>query len=97
MAYYFCNEDDRILATSDLRAEFDMFRSEGSYLDESFDEYLTGCMYWNNGALTPLLNHIDNLRRDLARVKSYDDPDNDEWVENLSAQITECEKYYLEV
>ena len=97
MAYYFCNEDDRILSTEELRQEFEQFRSEGSYLDDSFGDYLDGCQWYNNGALTPLLDHLTHLRRELARVKSYDDPDNDDWVATLSAQVAECEKYYLEV
>ena len=97
MAYYHCVEDDRILSTNELLAEFEQFRSEGSYLDESFADYLTGCMWYNNGSLTPLLNHIDNLRRDLARVESRNDPDDADWLDTLRGQIAECERYYLEV
>lgn len=97
MAWYYCNEDDRILSTDDIRQEFDMFRLEGQYIGETFSDYLKGCMWYNNGALTPLLNHIDYLKRELSRVRSYDDSDNDDWLDNLSAQIAECEKYYLEV
>lgn len=97
MSYYYCNEDDTILSTAELMQEFNMLRSDGFYLDYSFDDYLQGCMWFNNGALTPLMNHLDNLKRDLARVKSYNDPDNDDWIATLSAQVTECERYYLEV
>jgi hypothetical protein len=97
MTYYYCNEDDRILSTAELHQEFDMLRSEGEYPGVSFSDYLTGCQWFNNGALTPLLNHIDNLKRDLARVKSYNNPDDDEWIATLSAQVTECERYFMEV
>jgi len=97
MAWYYCNEDDRILSTEELRQEFDMFRSEGSYLDETFDEYLSGCMYQNNGSLIPLSDHLNHLRRELSRVRSYNNPDNDDWIETLTAQISECERYYKEV
>ena len=97
MKYYHCVEDDRILSTNELLAEFNEFQSEGSYLDESFKDYLSGCMYWNNGSLTPLFEHLSRLRRDLARVKSRNDPDDSDWIETLSAQVAECEKYYLEV
>lgn len=97
MAFYHCVEDDRILSTEQLRSDFEGFQLEGAYVGETFDDYLTGCMWWNNGALTPLLDHLADLRRDLARVKSYGDPDDDEWIDTLSAQIAECEKCYLEV
>ena len=97
MTYYYCNEDDCILSTAELHQEFDMLRSEGEYQGVSFNDYLTGCQWFNNGALTPLLNHVDHLKRDLARVKSYDNPDDDEWIANLSAQIAECERYFMEV
>lgn len=97
MAWYYCNEDDRILSTDDIRQEFDMFRSEGEYQGVSFSDYLTGCQWFNNGALTPLLNHVDSLKRELSRVRSYGDPDNDEWIADLSVRIAECEKYFLEV
>ena len=97
MNYYYCNESDKIISTDELRQEFDAFRSEGEYPGVSFSDYLTGCQWFNNGALTPLLNHVDYLKRELSRVKSYNDPDNDDWIATLSAQVTECEKYFLEV
>ena len=94
---YYCNEDDRVLSREDLRLEFDSFQAEGEYVVETFSDYLEGCMWYNNGALTPLLNHIDNLKRKLSRVRSYGDPDNDDWIDSLSAQIDEYNKLYLEV
>lgn len=97
MKYYYCNEDDRVLSREDLRLEFESFQSEGGYEGETFSDYLEGCMWWNNGALTPLLNHVDNLKQKLARVRSYGDPDNDDWICSLSAQIAEYNKLYLEV
>ena len=97
MAYYYCNEDDTIVSTDVIRSEFEGFQREGMYLGETFSDYLEGCMWFNNGALTPLLDHANHIRRELNRVRSYNNPYNDEWIENLSAQLAECEKYYLEV
>ena len=93
MSYYYCNEDDRILSTDELRHDYyEMFGEEY----ESFDDYLSACMYWNNGALTPLADHVSAVRKRLAKVLSFIRCDADrEWyadeIETLTAEISRCE------
>lgn len=87
--YFHSNEMDTVVSIDRIRSEFDEFQAEGSYLDESFDEYLTGCMYWNNGDLTPLPTYINRLK-DKLRHYIHSDPDA---VAELTAEIADLEKY----
>ena len=95
MAYYWNNETDAIETTKTIRESYEEFRNDW----ETFDEYLNGCMWWNNGALTPLRDYITNLkhRRDrIERLMSNDteylEMYDDEYTA-LTALIAELETY----
>lgn len=92
MKYYHSIEDDRILTTDDVRACWEIAKQDGdTFLTSTFDRFLEGSMYWNNGDLEPLGTYADSLRRRLSRI----DPNDDEF-ETVTAQLSECMKY-LEV
>lgn len=98
MKYYHCNETDEVISLDRVREEFDQFQSEGYYPDDSFDTYLEGCMYWNNGELTPLTEYSDNLKRRLRKLLTFirDDCEREYYedeINDLTEQITELEQY----
>lgn len=93
MAFYYCNEDDRILSTDEIRHDYYEVFGEDY---ESFDDYLKACMYWNNGALIPLADHVNTLKRRLNKVLSLIRNEAErEWyedeIETLTARIAQCE------
>ena len=98
MKYYHCNETDEVISLARVREEFDQFQLEGYYLDDSFDTYLEGCMYWNNGELTPLTEYSDNLKRRLRKLLIFirDDCEREYYedeINDLTEQIAELGKY----
>lgn len=95
MAYYWNNEMDVVESTRTIRESYEEFCNDG----QSFDEYLTGCMWWNNGALTPLRDYITTLKlrrnrierlmsNDIEYLEMYDDE-----YTALTALIAELETY----
>lgn len=47
-------ELDEIVTLAELREEYEALKSYGDTEAESFEEYLSNCMYWNNGTLKEL-------------------------------------------
>lgn len=96
--YFHSNEMDEVVSLDRIRSEFEQFQSEGEYLDEPFDYYLEGCMYWNNGDLTPLTEYSDHLKRRLHQVLTFirDECEREYYedeIDTLTAQIKELEQY----
>jgi len=92
MTYYYSNEDDRVFSEDEVRSFWLIAREDGdSFLTATFDRFLEGCMWWNNGDLTRLDEHVSNLRRKLARSTDEDE------TATLSAMIAEYDRCYLEV
>ena len=99
MKYYYSNEWDDVVSLDRVRSEFEQFQSEGYYIGESFDCYLSGCMTWNNGDLTPLPDYINGLKHRLRRfirwahIDAGNRDDYDDNIQILTALITDLEKY----
>ena len=107
--YFHSNENDRFYSLDELRTDYERFRSEGECEDETFEDYLRNCMYWNNGDLTPALEYCDRLRKELAKVEGFALADGkhgplglvtvepsheyDDWINDLKAQISEAYQY----
>ena len=97
--YYYSTEWGDVVTLDRVRSEFETFQSEGYYLDESFDCYLEGCMWYNNGDLTPLSDYIDGLKHRLRTAVrfAHTDPKNredyDDDIAELTARITKLEQY----
>lgn len=66
--YYYSNEQSKIVSIDEVKQEFTQFQLEGEYTDISFEYYLQGCMYYNNGDLTPVIDKIFALKKKLAKL-----------------------------
>ena len=98
MKYYHSIETGEVVSLARVREEFDRFQLDGEYIGESFDYYLEGCMYWNNGDLIPLAEYSNRLKSRLRKVLSFIRNESDreyyeDEIESLTAEITELEKY----
>ena len=95
MPRYYSNEQDTVLSLETIRECYNEFKDEY----DSFSDYLSGCMWWNNGDLTPLSDHITTLRRRLNGFKTFADMDSEyigayaDEIEELTARIAELETY----
>ena len=65
MKAYYDNEMNTIVSEDEIRG---CFESDNAGF-ETFSEYLTACMYYENGSLIPLPEKIDGLKRELARME----------------------------
>ena len=52
---FFVDESEEIISLDEVKAHFDngMTAEEKAEYNNNSDEYLTCCMYWNGGTLTP--------------------------------------------
>lgn len=95
MPRYYSNEQDTVLSLETIRECYNEFKDEY----DSFSDYLSSCMWWNNGDLTPLPDHITTLRRQLNGFKTFADMDSEyigayaDEIEELTARIAELETY----
>jgi len=87
---YWNMEADKVETGDSIKADyFDMFASDY----DNFSDYLSACMYWNNGALIPLREKIDRIERRLAR---YGDMLEADEIEELTAELAELNRLYIE-
>lgn len=90
MNMYWCNETDSIVTEDELKENYrNIYASEY----ETFPDYLSACMWYNNGALTDLYSHISKLKKDLNRFIDWYDA---EEVKAIQDDINRLEKLYLE-
>ena len=91
--YYHCNETDEIVSLSQIRSEYSEFGAEY----QSFDDYLSACMWYNNGALTDVRDKLREVKAelsrklDLARKYGYDEYSDE--LANLLADMDRLGKY----
>ena len=69
MKYYWENETQEVISEAKVKAEFSMFGHDY----ESYSDYLSACMYWNNGSLTPLAEKISSVKKEILRKESLND------------------------
>ena len=52
---FFVDETEEIISLDEIKTHFDngMTAEEKAEYNNNFEEYLTCCMYWNGGTLTP--------------------------------------------
>ena len=51
----YIDEDNNIVTISELKAIFDdMTEAEKMEHNNNFNDYVSNCMYWNNGTLKPI-------------------------------------------
>lgn len=63
MKYYYDSESDEYISIEELKSIYEKYDS-AEY--ESFSDWLTACQWYNNGSLTPIMEHIDFLKRKIA-------------------------------
>lgn len=81
MRYYFVNETQSVISETDIKRNYEEFKSEY----ESYSDYYSACMYWNNGELTPIEEKIASVKREIARKEAYaSESDADFFDEDLS-------------
>lgn len=55
ITHYLDNDRGYIISREELRKDFDfMTDEERQEYNNSFEDYIKACMYWNNGALQPM-------------------------------------------
>lgn len=87
---YWNNELDKVETLETIRTDYyNLFNDQ----NESFEYYLSGCMYWNNGALTPLDEKIERLQERLDR---YGDRLDTEEIQELQTEISEYKRLFTE-
>ena len=89
--YYLNNETDAIESLYVIRSDYyDVFGQDY----DTFDDYLTACQWYNNGALTPVSVELKRVKRELneklmlSRKYGYE-----EYAEEL-ADLLELLDYY---
>lgn len=87
---YWNNETDEVVTMEDLMQSFPLFGNEY----ESFDDYVSACQWYNNGALCHLYKHIQNLEHDLIRFSEWYD---DEEKESIRHEVSRLNQMYFEV
>ena len=96
MKYYYNNETDTIESLDVIRSDYDLFSDEY----ETFEDYLSACMAYNNGALTDVTEKLRSVKRELnktlslARTYSYDEYE--EEIIRLLADMDTLSKYVRE-
>ena len=56
ITHYIDNDRGYIISREELRKDFDLMTDEERQeYNNSFDDYIKACMYWNNGTLTPII------------------------------------------
>lgn len=98
--YYICVEDDRILSTDEIRAEYEQFKAAGLEGETAtFSDYLRNCLTRYNGSLEPIASRINSLKRRRASVERLAGSDAGrveifaEEIAELDAEIRALEKY----
>ena len=97
MKLYYSTEYDEVITEDNLREYWTEFSPEY----ETFSDYVSACMWYNNGNLIPLETKIDSLKKLLARaeynVDKYGCPEEyaDE-IEQLNAEINMLSEYMKE-
>lgn len=61
--YYLNNETDEIESIETVRTDYYNVFGRDDYA--TFDEYLTACQWYNNGALTPVSVELRRVKREL--------------------------------
>lgn len=88
-AYY--NTETRIIETErEILESFNLFRSEY----ETETDFLSACMWYNNGVLIGIDSHIRNLENDYRNEYEFMDETERKSVQN---EIDTIRKLYLEV
>lgn len=94
MKYYHNNETDAVESTGDVRRAYEQFGDEYT----TFSDFLSACMWWNNGALTPISDYITKLEKRLGFITHCAIISN-EWelyqdeIDNLTQEIEQLNKY----
>ena len=62
--YYYNSEMDEIESLDTIRSDYyDVFGNEY----DTFEDYLSACMYYNNGVLTDVTDKLRDIKRELNR------------------------------
>ena len=86
---YWNNETDTVETMEDLRRDYGLFAEEY----QSFDDFVSACQWYNNGALEPLYKHISKLENELEKYSDYYDDSEKESIRN---EIETLKRMYLE-
>ena len=86
MRYYFMNETQSVVSETDIKRNYEEFKSEY----ESYSDYHSKCMYWNNGELTPIEEKIASVKREIARKEAFDSESD---VEFFAEDISELRSF----
>lgn len=89
--YFYCYDADAIITDDDVRTEYNDAVKRGEY-DGTFEDYLEGCMYYNNGDLCTLSHHYNAV---ADRLRRTDEDDTDE-REALTEYLNNLEKLMQE-
>ena len=95
--YYHNNETDVIEELDTIRSDY--YEVFGQDYD-TFDDYLTACMTWNNGALTPVSVRLQDVKRELNRklmlANKYGYEEYADELADLLEQMDKLNKYARE-
>ena len=86
MRYYFENESQSVIPETDIMRNYEEFKNEY----ETYSDYYSACMYWNNGSLTPIAEKIDSVKREIAKKESFDSESD---VEFFAEDISELRSF----
>ena len=93
---YWCNEDNKVYTIDDIMRDYPEFKNEY----QTPEEYLSCCMWYNNGALYALSDRIQKVERDINRKKATGKKYGFEYVEEelseLRAELSELNRLYFE-
>jgi len=89
--YYFNNETDAIESLDVIRSDYYDVFGQGY---DTFEDYLTACQWYNNGALTPVSVELKRVKRELnEKLMLANKYGYEEYSEEL-AELLELMDYY---
>lgn len=86
MRYYFENESQSVISEAEIKANFEEFKDEY----ETYSDYYSACMWWNNGSLTPIEEKIDSVKREIAKKEAFDSESD---IEFFAEDISELRSF----
>ena len=100
MKLYYCIEDNSIVTEDALRSEWMEERQLDHFMTDTFGDFLTCSMWYNNGSLQTITERITYLRRTIARKESIVDEYGaygiDDELYNLRSELSELTRLYSE-
>ena len=91
MKYYYNIDSDKVEPETRIQDDYRKYFSEDY---DTYGDYLSACMVWNNGSLRTMESHIRRLETELTRYAGSYEP---EEIREKQEEISLLRRMYMEV